>query len=127
VGRLSSIVMSTATDLRALRLTVDQVHAMIAAGILPEGPHTELIDGLLVYKDRSEQGEDPMTSGKRHNLAVKLRARLDAELTAHGCHMQTQGPVSRLRTASLSPMALSSRETRASTRTACRWPPTSSA
>jgi hypothetical protein len=85
---------STAAEPRVARLTVGQVHAMTMAGILPESPRTELIDGLLVYKDRSAHGEDPMTIGKRHNLVVKLLGRLDPELAKHGCHMQTQGPVS---------------------------------
>lgn len=66
---------------------------MIDAGILPEGEPLELIDGLLVYKDRSAAGDDPMTIGKRHNLVVKLLAQLDPELAARGCHMQTQGPL----------------------------------
>jgi Uma2 family endonuclease len=82
-----------ATD-RIARLTVEQVHAMLEQGILEEGAPIELIDGVLVYKDRSEQGTDPMTIGKRHALAVKLLGHLDPELTARGCHMQTQGPLS---------------------------------
>jgi hypothetical protein len=75
------------------RLTVDQVQAMVEAGILAEGEPIELLDGVLVYKDRSAQGDDPMTIGKRHNLVVKLLARLDAELATRGYHMQTQGPL----------------------------------
>jgi hypothetical protein len=67
---------------------------MVRAGILREGEPLELIGGVLVYKDRSERGEDPMTVGKRHNLVVKLLARLDPELARLGCHMQTQGPLS---------------------------------
>lgn len=79
---------------RIARLTVDQVQAMLEAGILAEGAPIELIDGVLVYKDRSDHGEDPTTIGKKHNLAVKLLGRLDSELASRGCHMQTQGPVS---------------------------------
>jgi Uma2 family endonuclease len=66
---------------------------MMEAGILREGEPIELIDGLLVYKDRSAQGDDPMTIGKKHNLVIKLLAELDRELERLGCHMQTQGPV----------------------------------
>jgi Uma2 family endonuclease len=82
------------SDARVARLTVDQLHAMVGAGILREGEPIELIDGVLVYKDRSARGEDPMTIARRHNLVVKLLARLDADLVARGCHMQTQGPLS---------------------------------
>jgi Uma2 family endonuclease len=87
-------MVQVASDLRVAPLTVAQVHAMLDAGILREGEPVELIDGVLVYKDRSEHGEDPRTVGKRHNLTVKLLARLDPELSRQGCHMQTQGPLS---------------------------------
>ncbi len=78
---------------RIARLTVEQVEGMLAAGILPEGAPIELIDGVLVYKDRSDRGGDPMTIGKRHNLAVQLLKELDGELADRGCSMQTQGPI----------------------------------
>jgi Uma2 family endonuclease len=82
-----------AFDSRIARLTVEQVHAMLNAGILRDGEPIELIDGVLVRKDRSDHGEDPLTIGKRHNLAVKLLMRLDPDLGEVGCHMQTQGPL----------------------------------
>jgi Uma2 family endonuclease len=80
-------------DPRIARLTVEQVHAMVDAGILRDGEPIELIDGILVRKDRSEQGEPPSTIGKKHNLAIKLLLSLDRELAAAGCHMQAQGPI----------------------------------
>jgi Uma2 family endonuclease len=80
-------------DPRIARLTVEQVHAMLEAGILRDGEPIELIDGVLVRKDRSAQGEAPLTIGKKHNLAVKLLLSLDREIGAVGCHMQAQGPL----------------------------------
>jgi hypothetical protein len=44
-----------------LPLTIDQYYRMIAAGILREGEPTELIDGILVRKDRSDRGGNPRT------------------------------------------------------------------
>ena len=85
--------MSAAIDRRIARLNVHQVEAMLAAGILRDGDPVELVDGVLVYKDRSAEGEDPMTIGHRHNLVGKLLARLDPALVELHCHMQTQGPV----------------------------------
>jgi Uma2 family endonuclease len=82
-----------AANFPVVPLTTDQVHAMVDAGIVREGEPIELIEGLLVYKDRSASGESPMTIGKKHNLAVKLLVELNAELANHGCHMQTQGPL----------------------------------
>ena len=36
-----------------MAISVEQYHQMIRLGILPEGAPVELIDGLLVWKDRS--------------------------------------------------------------------------
>jgi Uma2 family endonuclease len=86
--------MSTLAQPRFARLTVDQVHAMIKAGIVHEGASIELIDGMLVHKDRSATGEDPMSIGKGHRLVVGLLGQLDSDLAQFGCHMQTQNPLS---------------------------------
>jgi hypothetical protein len=67
---------------------------MIKAGIVHEGAPIELIDGVLVHKDRSASGEDPMSIGKEHRLVVSLLGELDADLAQRGCHMQTQNPLS---------------------------------
>jgi hypothetical protein len=60
---------------RIARLTIDQVHAMIETGIVHEGAPIELIDGVLVHKDRSASGEDPTSIGKGHSLVVSLLVR----------------------------------------------------
>jgi len=67
---------------------------MIKAGIVHEGASIELIDGVLVHKDRSASGEDPMSIGKDHRLVVSLLAEIDPDLAQRGCHMQTQNPLS---------------------------------
>jgi Uma2 family endonuclease len=79
---------------RIAPLTVDQVRAMMRAGILAEGEPIELIEGQLVYKDRSRHGNDPMTVGERHALVVKLVAKLAAVVSQRNCHLQTQSPLS---------------------------------
>jgi Uma2 family endonuclease len=87
--------MSTSlAEPRIARLTVDQVHAMVEAGIVHEGAPIELIDGVLIHKDRSASGEDPMSIGKEHSLVVSLLGELDVELAQRGCHMRTQNPLS---------------------------------
>jgi Uma2 family endonuclease len=75
------------------RLNVAEYHRMIDAGIVASGEPFELIDGLLVLKDRSKAGEDRMSIGTEHLWAVKNLARLNPKLNRLGCHMQTQGPV----------------------------------
>lgn len=75
------------------RLTVDQFHRMIDLGILREGEPIELIDGILVRKDNSDAGGDPMTHGPRHALCVQRVKELDAQIRLHGCHLRQQLPL----------------------------------
>jgi len=74
-------------------LTVDQYHQMIANGILREGDPIELIDGILVRKDRGDKGGDPMSQGPRHRSAILgLQDQLDG-VKAAGCHLSIQLPI----------------------------------
>ena len=73
--------------------TVEQYRHAIESGWLPEDTGTELIDGFIVRKDRSAAGEDPLTIGDRHRLAVLRLARLLPTFEAFGCFIQTQQPV----------------------------------
>jgi len=77
----------------ATRLTVEDVERMVDAELLAESAPLELIDGVLVYKDRRDRDDDPMGIGPRHNLGAQLLSELGAELRLHGCWMQGQGPV----------------------------------
>jgi hypothetical protein len=84
---------SPAPPLRQARITINQYNQMIEQHILPEDPSTELLNGLLVHKNRAALGEDPTTIGSDHRLVVKLLAGIDARLVPLGCHMQTQQPI----------------------------------
>jgi Uma2 family endonuclease len=75
------------------RLTVDQYDKMIARGILAEGQPIELLDGLLVRKDRSKAGEDPMTVGREHVLVVNELTALNERIKSHGCFISIQQPI----------------------------------
>lgn len=77
----------------ATRITVEQVERMLDTGLLVEGAPLELIDGVLVYRDRRDRGEDPMSIGTRHSLVVHLLSKLDAELESRGCWMKANGAV----------------------------------
>lgn len=74
-------------------LTVTQFHRMIEAGWLEEGEPVELVEGVLVRKDRSATGEGRLTHGKRHASAVAMLRRLDRQLEGRGCHVRAQLPV----------------------------------
>lgn len=74
-------------------LNVKQYHQMIRSGILPEGAPVELIDGLLVWKDRSARGSDFMSHDPRHALTIKRLQRLERRLGSVPCHFQIQLPI----------------------------------
>ena len=61
------------------RLTVDDVRAMLASGLLPDDNSVELIDGLLVVRDRG-LGDVPMASPQHSYCIRKLRRVLEAQL-----------------------------------------------
>jgi Uma2 family endonuclease len=73
--------------------TVEQYHDLINCGGIPESPKTELIDGLLIWKDRARAGEDPMTVGDRHRIAVTQLGQLAPQFLAFRCFLQTQQPI----------------------------------
>lgn len=74
--------------------TVDQYHRAIETGFVPEDTSVELIDGLIVQKDRAKAGDDPMTIGDRHRVAVLRLAQLAPAFDRFGCFLQTQQPIS---------------------------------
>jgi hypothetical protein len=74
-------------------LTVEQYHQMIAGGILREGEPIELIDGILIRKDRADRGGDPMSHGPRHASGVKRLQRIFRKVEEWGFHLQSQLPV----------------------------------
>jgi Uma2 family endonuclease len=74
--------------------TVEQYHRAIETGFLPEDTSVELIDGLIVQKDRAKAGEDPMTIGDRYRVAVLRLAQLAPAFERLGCFLQTQQPIS---------------------------------
>jgi Uma2 family endonuclease len=73
--------------------TVEQYHLAIRSGVLEEDPAYELLDGLIVRKDRSEAGDDPLRVGNRHRRAVLFLMRLVDQLRTHGCFLQSQQPI----------------------------------
>jgi Uma2 family endonuclease len=74
--------------------TVDQYHRAIASGLVPEDSSVELLDGFIVCKDRAAAGEDPMTIGDRHRIAVVRLAHTVTGFESFECFLQTQQPIS---------------------------------
>lgn len=75
------------------RLTVPQFHRMIEAGILREGEPIELIDGILVRKDNSDAGGDPMTYGPKHARSLMRLYRKLAPVEQLEFHLRSQLPI----------------------------------
>jgi Uma2 family endonuclease len=89
-----SLIADTPRTSPALHpITVEVYHQMIAAGSLPEDARLELIDGMIVRKDRSAVGEDPMTVSNGHRFATMQVAALDARARPLGAMVQSQQPI----------------------------------
>jgi len=84
---------SVITPANLVPLTVEQYHQMLRAGILEEGAPIELLDGMLVRKNRAAAGADPMTVGELHMLVIGSLTELLPLLKPLDCHIRIQGPV----------------------------------
>lgn len=76
------------------RITIDEYLQMTATGALREGSPIELLDGMLVWKDRRDREGSLMIVGVRHaNCVVRLHQWLARGCEGHGCHARSQQPV----------------------------------
>ena len=76
-----------------VRFSLDQYHTMIRDGIVPENSTVELLYGMLVRKDRSVLGEDPMGHSPLHAAVVALLTRLGAVINGPDRYLQIQLPI----------------------------------
>lgn len=92
---VSKSILQDAAEGRAIvqPWTVDLYHRAIAEGWLEESAAFELLDGLIVRKDRAKAGEDLVTIGDRHRLAVQRLVKLAARFEPLGHTLQVQQPV----------------------------------
>lgn len=79
----------TPRPMAVVPLTVEQYHSMRETGILDEDEPVELIDGLLVYKDRG--GAMPVSP--LHSFVTHRMTRLAPALEEQGCHLRLENPV----------------------------------
>ena len=87
------LLEAIANRTRVVGITTAQYDYLIENGKLAEDTSTELLDGFVVAKDRSAAGEDVMTIGDRHRLAVRLLAKLDPRFARLGHFAQSQQPI----------------------------------
>ena len=87
--------LSDFQPLRGVRrkITVEQFDRMIASGEVAEGEPWELLDGQIIFKDRSATGEDPMSVGDAHALITAILIEVAARFQGRGVHVRVQDPV----------------------------------
>jgi Uma2 family endonuclease len=73
--------------------SLDQYHELIKTGGIPEDSRVELIDGLLIWKDRAKLGGEFMTIGDRHRMTTLRLSQLASHFSGEGCYLQTQLPI----------------------------------
>lgn len=74
--------------------TVEQFHRMLDEGIVADGDAVELIEGVVMPKDRGAQGDPTMAHSKRHAVAVaRIQRRLERRIGDMNCHVRTQLPL----------------------------------
>jgi hypothetical protein len=93
---LSQVVSGRAPALEPL--TIEQVEQMMKFGILPDGAPLELIDGVLIHKDRSARGEDPMTHNPAHAVCLSRLLNVMVAIQGLGFHLRCQLPIALLPT-----------------------------
>ncbi|MGB7158008.1 MAG: Uma2 family endonuclease [Tepidisphaeraceae bacterium] len=74
-------------------ITLEQYQRMIDEGIFSEDSSVELLSGVLVRKDRSVIGENPMGHSPLHRLVVALLTSLTSKVNSERRHLQIQLPI----------------------------------
>lgn len=79
--------------LRLARFTRHDALALVRMGIIPEDASTELLNGLIVLKDRAARGQDPMTIGHDHSTTVERLSDLRGKIKSATRHVRSQQPL----------------------------------
>jgi Uma2 family endonuclease len=90
---IASPVKDAVDRVSIVPITIDQYQQMIEQGIVPEDSTVELLRGVLVRKDRSSPGEDPMGHGPLHCLIVDLLTFLSNRLNSGSQYIRIQLPI----------------------------------
>jgi hypothetical protein len=78
---------------RVVRFTRADAEALMRMGIIPEDASTELLDGLIVLKDRSARGQEPDMIGKDHTKSVERLSNLRTQINDARRHVRSQQPL----------------------------------
>jgi hypothetical protein len=75
------------------RFTVDDVMRMIHSGVIREDGTKELLDGIIVLKERGDSGGDPHVHGPKHRAAIGRLIKLCVSIETPNRHGQSQVPI----------------------------------
>jgi hypothetical protein len=75
------------------RFTRRDAEALVQMGIVPEDASTELLNGLIVLKDRAACGQDPTMIGPGHVKSVEKLSNLRSAINSPGRHVRSQQPL----------------------------------
>jgi Uma2 family endonuclease len=76
-----------------VQFTTHDVRVMLQQGILPEDSTTELLNGLLVLKDRSDLGGDSLMHGPKHGACIRKLTAFVPKVDGSERHAQVQLPI----------------------------------
>lgn len=75
------------------RFTRHDAEALVRLGIVPEDASTELLDGMLVLKDRAARGQDVTMIGQHHRACVERLSALRKVIDSQSRHVESQQPL----------------------------------
>lgn len=74
-------------------LNIEQYHKTIPAGIIEECAPIELLDGLLVWKNRAATGGKPLSVSPLHSTTICKLFYLGPMVEAYNCFFMAQNPI----------------------------------
>jgi hypothetical protein len=78
---------------RLVRFTRKDAESLVRDGIIPEDASTELLEGMIVLKDRSARGQDPTMIGPDHRKCVERLSALRKRIDDDRRHVESQQPL----------------------------------
>jgi hypothetical protein len=78
---------------RLVRFTRKDAEALVRQGMIPEDASTELLDGMIVLKDRSAHDQDPTRIGPDHRKSVERLSALRKIIDSDTRHVESQQPL----------------------------------
>jgi Uma2 family endonuclease len=75
------------------RFTRSEALDLVRLGIIPEDASTELLNGLIVLKDRAATGQDPTMIGNDHSISVERFSNLRSVINSAVRHVRSQQPL----------------------------------